>query len=70
MTSSDVISYCWNLKFSYFVNLNLGYQPAKFQVSRLSGSNYTEVGIRHKKHNYDIIITLLFNIRFSKLHIL
>ena len=47
----------WDSKFPYFVKLIIGYQPAKFETSRLSGSNFTEVGIRHQKHNYDVIMT-------------
>ena len=27
----------------------IGYQPAKFHISRLSGSNFTKVGTRHKE---------------------
>ena len=29
-------------KFAYFVEFNKGYQPAKFQFCRLSGSSFTE----------------------------
>ena len=33
----------------------IGYQAAKFQISWLSGLNFTEVDVRHqKKHLYDI----------------
>ena len=42
------------LKFAYFVELTKGYQPAKFQCCRLSGSSFTE-GLQ--KHNDDIIMT-------------
>ena len=30
--NNDVISYFWDSKFSYFVNLLISYQAAKFQV--------------------------------------
>ena len=35
--------------FLYFVKLVTGYQAVKFQISQLSESNFTEVGIRHHK---------------------
>ena len=41
-------------KFAYFEE---GYQPAKFQCSRLSGSSFTE-GLQ--KHNDDIMTTSLY----------
>ena len=41
-------------KFAYFVELTKGYQPAKFQCRRLSGSSFTE-GLQ--KHNDDVIMT-------------
>ena len=67
MTSFHIF---WDSKFPYFVKLIISYQPAKFQIPQLSESNFTEVGIRHPKNNYDIIMTSLHNIWFSKLHIL
>ena len=42
-------------KFAYFMELTKGYQLAKFQCSRLSGSSFTE-GLQ--KHNDDVIMTL------------
>ena len=39
-------------KFAYYVELTKGYQPAKFQFFRLSGSSFTE-GLQ--KHNDDVI---------------
>ena len=59
-----------DLKFEYFVKLIKGYQPAKVQMSQLSGSDFTEVGLRHQKHNYDVIMTSFQNIGLSKLHFL
>ena len=41
-------------KFAYFVDFTEGYQPAKFQCCRLSGSSFTE-GLQ--KHNDDVIMT-------------
>ena len=41
-------------KFTYFVELTKGCQPANFQCYRLSGSNFTE-GLQ--KHNDDVIMT-------------
>ena len=35
--------------FHYFVQLNISYQPAKFQIPQLSESNFTEVFKRHPK---------------------
>ena len=40
-------------KFSYFVEFTKGYQLAKFQCCRLSGSSFTE---RLQKQNYNIIM--------------
>ena len=68
--NDDVISYFWYSKFPYFVKPVISYQPAKFQIPQLSESNFTEVGIRHPKNNYDVIMTSLHNMWFSKLHIL
>ena len=52
----------------HFVKLIISYQPAKFQIPQLSESNFTEVGIRHPKDHYDVIMTSLHNVWFSKLH--
>ena len=41
-----------------------------FQICQVSGSNFTEVGIRHKKYHYDVIMTSFHNIGLLKLHIL
>ena len=41
-------------KFAYFEEFTKGYQPAKFQCCRLSGSSFTE-GLQ--KHNDDVIMT-------------
>ena len=41
-------------KFAYFVELSLGYYPAKFDCYRFSGSSFTE-GL--EKHNDDLVIT-------------
>ena len=49
------------------MKLVIGFQPAKFQICQLSKSNLTEVGIRHPKHNYDVTMTSINNIWFSKL---
>ena len=40
-------------KFAYVVDFTKGYQPAKFQCCRLSGSSFTE-GLQ--KHNDDVIL--------------
>ena len=50
------------LKFAYFVELIQGYQPAKCQYCRLSGSRLTE-GLQ--KHNDDVIMAS-FHILDSK----
>ena len=31
-------------KLAYFVEHNISYQPCKFQLSKMSGSNFTEGG--------------------------
>ena len=41
-------------KFAYLLELTKGYQPAKFQYCKLSGSNFAE-GLQ--KHNDDVIMT-------------
>ena len=43
-------------KFAYFVDLNKGYQPEKFQCCKLSGSSFTE---ELQKHNDGVIMTSL-----------
>ena len=40
----DVISYHCVSKLAYFVEHDIGYQPSKFQCSRMSGSNFMEGG--------------------------
>ena len=40
----DVISYYCVSKLAYFVEHNMGYQPSKFQCSRMSGSNSMDGG--------------------------
>ena len=45
-------------------------QLAKFQISLLSGSNFTEARIKQQKHHFNIIMTSFHNIALSKLHIL
>ena len=47
-----------------FVRLNIDYQPAKFENSWLSGSNFMEVDVRHQKHHYDVIMTLFLITEF------
>ena len=48
-------------KFAYFLELSKGYQTAKFQCCRLSGSSFKE-GLQ--KHNYDVIIVNLWDSKF------
>ena len=38
----DIISYHCVFKLAYFLEHNIGYQPSKFQCSRMSGSNYMD----------------------------
>ena len=40
----DIISYYRVFKLAYFVEHDTGYQPSKFQCSRMSGSNFMEGG--------------------------
>ena len=53
------------VKFAYFVELTIGYQPAKFQCCRLSGSSFTE-GL--EKHSDDMTSFHISEIR--NLHLL
>ena len=55
------------------MKLVTGYQPAKFQISQLSESNYTEVGIGHLKtplwSHYDVTsLYLVFKIPHFVVH--
>ena len=50
------------LKFAYFVEFAKGYQPAKFQFYRLSGSSFTE-GLQ--KHNDDVMMTSFYTLEFK-----
>ena len=54
MTSFHVVE-TWGLQSLQF--LLKFYQPAKFQISRLSGSNFMEIGLGHQKHHYYVIMT-------------
>ena len=54
-------------KLAYFVELTKGYQPAKFQSCRLSGSSFTE-GLQ--KLNDDVIITSFHNSGIRNFYIL
>ena len=49
-------------KFEYFVEFTKGYQPGNFQVSRLSGSSFTEGS---QKHNDDDMLTLFHILGFK-----
>ena len=40
-----VICYCLAFKSAYFVERNICYQTCKFQLFRMSGSNFTEWGL-------------------------
>ena len=42
--------------------MGINYQPAKFQMSQSSESNFTEVFIGHPKNRYDVIMTSLYNV--------
>ena len=37
-----VISYHWASKLAYFLEHDIGYQPSKYQCSKMSGSNFIE----------------------------
>ena len=54
-------------KFTYYVKLNIGYQPEKFQNCRLSGSSVTK-GLG--KHNDDVIMTSFHIVGIRNMHIL
>ena len=54
-------------KFAYFVEFIKGYQPAKFQCCRLSGSGFTE-GLQ--KHDDDVIMTSFHDVEIRNFHIL
>ena len=53
-------------KFAYFVEFANGYQLAKFQCCKLSGSSFTE-GLQ--KHN-DVIVTSFHDFGIRNFHIL
>ena len=53
-------------KFAYFVEFMKGYQPAKFQCCRLSGSSFTE-GLQ--KHNDDVIMMSFYDFGVRNFHI-
>ena len=55
-----------SFKFVYFVAFANGYQPAKFQFCRLSGSGFTE---ELQKHNDDVIMTSFHNFGIQNLNI-
>ena len=57
--NDDVISYFSVLKFLCFVKMIISYQPDNFQIPELSEQNFTEVGIRHPKNHFDVIMTSL-----------
>ena len=40
----DVISNHFVSKLAYFIEHDIGYQPSKFQCSRMSGSNFMDGG--------------------------
>ena len=40
----DVISYHCVSKLAYFIEHDIGYQPSKFQCSRMFGPNFMEGG--------------------------
>ena len=40
----DIISYHSVSKIAYFTEHDIGYQPSKFQYSRMSGLNFMEGG--------------------------
>ena len=54
-------------KFLYFVELTIGYQPAKFQCCRLSESSFTE-GL--EKHNDDVLVASFHIFGIQNFHIL
>ena len=53
-------------KFAYFVELTKGFQPAKLQCCKLSGSSFTE-GLQ--KHSGDVIMTSCDIFRIRNFHI-
>ena len=56
-----------DFKFAHFMEFTKGYQPAKFEYYRLSGSSFTE-GLQ--KHNDDIIMTSVHDFGIRNFHIL
>ena len=43
----DVISSHCVFKLAYFIEHDIGYQPSKFQCSRMSGSNFMDGGVEN-----------------------
>ena len=40
------------IKLAYFVETDIGYQPSKFQCSKMSGSNFMEGGWKKTRPQY------------------
>ena len=57
----------WFSNLHNFAELTKGYQPAKFQLCKLSGSSFTE-GLQ--KHNHDVIMTSFHNFGIQKFNTL
>ena len=51
----NVISYDYVSKLAYFVEHGIGYQPSRFQCSRMSGSNFMEGGVEKTPQCYNEI---------------
>ena len=63
----DVISYHWVSKLAYFVEDDIGYQPSKFQCSKVSGSSFTEGGGKHPPPSATTTVLIGLNKKHFKL---
>ena len=66
----SLASFIEKLRKHIDMKLNIGYHPAKFQISWLSGSNFMEVNVRLPKHHYDVIMTSFIINEIPNWHIL
>ena len=57
--NADVISCCWDLKISNVLKLYMDYHLCKFQIFRLSGSNFMEVSVRYHIFPLFLVMTSL-----------
>ena len=65
----DVISYHCVSKLAHFVEHDIGYQPSKFQCSRMSGSNFMEGGGKDPQCYNEIRKPIAYGVKANNLHL-